>query len=64
MAEKGEFAAGLFKAFETVLGLYESVTEGLDKKNRQLLAECRRLKDENVELRRQIEEGRDEQKAT
>ena len=52
MAEKGEFAAGLFKAFETVLGLYESVTEGLDKKNRQLLAECRRLKDENVELRR------------
>ena len=55
MSENGEFAVGAYKAFESVLGLHEAVIEGLSRKERQLLAEVRRLKDENGRLRAELE---------
>jgi len=55
MSENGEFAVGLYQSFEKILNLYEVVTEGLSRKERELLAEVRRLKDENGRLRAELE---------
>jgi cell division protein FtsB len=55
VSENGEFAVGTYKAFEAVLALHEAVITGLSRKERQLLAEVRRLKDENGRLRAELE---------
>ena len=55
MSENGTFAVGLYQSFEKILSLYEAVTEGVSKKNRELLAKNKRLQEEIARLRAELE---------
>jgi len=54
MSENAIFVHDLQVNFERILTAYEVATDGLSRKVRQLLAEVRRLKDENSRLKAEL----------
>jgi len=55
MSENAIFVHDLQVNFERILTAYEVATDGLSRKLRQLLAEVRMLKNENLRLRAELE---------